>query len=257
MSICRLCGASSGFVNSHIIPEAFFRVLRNGEEAPLIIAGAAGQVPKKSPIGVYDQGILCGTCEGRFLQWDTYGIDVLLTRFDHFFNPIFKEEKIVGYEAPDIDKVKLLDFLTSVMWRASVSSQLFYQSVQLGPYEAQIRERMLAQGGHAPEAVDAVFSRWDDADEENLPTDGMMNPYRERWDGVNAYRLYLGKIIAYVKFDKRSFSETFEKFSLRNADPLRIISRSLAVSKDLVAMRETAIASHRNLYALRSRKRTA
>lgn len=84
-----------------------------------------------------------------------------------------------------------------------------------------------------------------------------MNPYPERWDGVNAYRLYLGKIIAYVKFDKRPFSETFAKFSLRNSEPLRIIGRSLAVSEDLVAMRETAIASHRNLSALRNRKRAA
>lgn len=126
MPICRLCGASSGFVKSHIIPEAFFRVLRNGKEAPLIISGVAGQVPKTSRIGVYDQEILCGNCEEKFLQWDTYGIDVLLNRFDHFFNPILKDEKIVGYEAPHIDKVKLLDFLTSVMWRASVSSQLFY-----------------------------------------------------------------------------------------------------------------------------------
>lgn len=224
------------------IPEAFFRVLRNGEEAPLLISGAAGQVPKKSPIGVYDQEILCAPCEGKFLQWDTYGIDVLLTRFDHFFKPILKEDIIVGYEASDIDKVELLDFLTSIMWRASVSSQLFYQAVQLGPYEAQIRECMLAHAGHAPEPVDAVFSRWDDGDEDNLPTNGLMNPYPERWDGVNAYRLYLGKIIAYVKFDKRPFSETFAKFSLRNSEPLRIIGRSLAVSEDLVAMRETAIA---------------
>ena len=257
MPTCQLCGASSGFVKSHVIPEAFFRVLRNGEEAPLLIAGAAGQVPKKSPIGVYDQKILCGPCEGKFLQWDTYGIDVLLTRFDHFFKPILKEDNIVGYEASDIDKVKLLDFLTSIMWRASVSSQPFYQTVQLGPYEAQIRESMLAHADHAPEPVDAVFSRWEDGDADNLPTTGLMNPYRERWDGVSAYRLYLGRIVAYVKFDQRSFSETFAKFSLRSSEPLRIISRSLAVSKDLVAMRKTAIASHRNLSALRSRKRAA
>ena len=254
MPICRLCGASSRFVKSHIIPEAFFRVLRRGGETPLLIAGAVGQVPRQRPIGVYDREILCATCEGKFLQWDTYGIDVLLTRFDHFFKPILNEEKIVGYEASDIDKIELLDFLTSIMWRASVSSQLFYQKVQLGPYEAKIRDCMLAQVGHAPESVDVVFSRWDDGDDDRLPTNGLMNPYLERWDGVNAYRLYLGKIIAYVKFDKRSFGETFAKFSLRNSEHLRIISRSLAESKDLVAMQETALASHRNLAVLRNRK---
>lgn len=255
MPTCQICGASSGFVKSHIIPEAFFRVLRDGEEAPLLIAGTVGQVPKRSRIGVYDQKILCGPCEDKFLQWDTYGIDVLLTRFDHFFKPMLKDNIIVGYQACDIDKIKLLDFLASVMWRASVSSQPFYQAVQLGPYEALIRESMFAHAGHAPGPIDAVLSRWEDDDADNLPTTGLMNPYRERWDGVNAYRLYLGKVVAYVKFDQLSFSEPFAKFSLRSTGPLRIISRSLAESNDLIAMRKTAIASHENFSALQRRKR--
>lgn len=257
MPTCRLCGASSGFVKAHIIPEAFFRELRDGQEAPLLIAGAAGQVPKKSPIGVYDQEILCGLCEGTFLQWDTYGIDVLLARFEQFFKPILKADKIVGYEATDIDKSKLLDFLASIMWRASVSSQLFYKTVELGPYEAAIRDNMLAHPGHAPNPIDAVFSRWKDEDDGTLPTTGLLNPRRERWDGVNAYRLYLGKVVAYVKFDQRPFSDTFAKCSLRSSEPLRIISRRFATSKDLGAMRKTAMASHKNLTTLRNRKRSA
>lgn len=255
MPTCKICGASSGFVKSHIIPEAFFRQLRDDQEAPLLISGATGQAPKKSPIGVYDTNILCGPCEGKFLHWDTYGVDVLLTRFDHFFKPILKEGKIFGYEASDVDKVKLLDFLTSIIWRASISSQPFYETVQLGPYQAQIREGMFIQSDHSPEPVDAVLSRWKDDDDDTLPTTSLMNPHRERWGDVNAYRLYLGKIVAYIKIDQRSFNETFSKFSLRSSDPLRIISRSFAASKDLAAMQKTAIASHRNLFALRKRTR--
>lgn len=254
MPTCRLCGATSGFVKAHIIPEAFFRELRDGQESPLLIAGTAGHPPRKSPIGVYDQEILCASCEDKFLQWDTYGIDVLLTRFEHFFRPIIYASKTVAYEAQGIDKCKLLDFLVSIMWRASVSSQPFYRTVALGPYEVAIRDELLTQLGHTPLQIDAVFSRWNDEDDGKLPTTGLMNPHRERWDGVNAYRLYLGKVVAYVKFDKRAFSNTFEQFSLRSSAPLRIISRSLASSKDLNAMRKTAIASHKNLGALRSRK---
>jgi hypothetical protein len=258
MPACRLCDAASGFVNAHVIPKAFFRELRDDKEVPLLVTGAAGQVPKKKlPIGVYDREILCGSCEEKFLQWDTYGIDVLLTRFEHFFKPMLKADTIIGYEAVDIDKSKLLDFLTSVMWRASISSHPFYKAVELGPYEAVIRNNMLACPGHAPDPINAVLSRWKEEDNGTLPTTGLLSPHRERWYGVNAYRLYLGKVVAYVKFDQRPFSDEFAKFSLRSLDPLRIIGRSLARSKDLCTMQKTVMVSQKNFTRLRNRKGTA
>jgi hypothetical protein len=255
MPACRLCDATSGFVKAHVIPEAFFRELRDDKEVPLLVTGAAGQVPKKKlPIGVYDREILCGSCEGKFLQWDTYGIDVLLTHFEQSFKPMLKADTIIGYEAVDVDKSKLLDFLTSVMWRASIASHPFYKAVKLGPYEEAIRNDMLACPGHAPESINAVLSRWKDEDNGTLPTTGLLNPHRERWAGVNAYRLYLGKTVAYVKFDQRPFSDEFAKFSLRSLEPLRIIGRSLASSKDLYTIRKIVMSTQKNLTRLRNRK---
>jgi hypothetical protein len=66
MNHCRLCGANSVFVKSHVIQEAFFRELRSDGEAPLIVASKMGHLPKKAPIGVYDPSILCALYEARF-----------------------------------------------------------------------------------------------------------------------------------------------------------------------------------------------
>jgi hypothetical protein len=257
MPTCRVCAATAGFVKSHIIPEAFFRELRDGQVAPLLVAGAKDQLPKKAPIGVYDQGMLCAACEEKFLHWDTYGVEVLLSRFEAYFSPILNNGTTVAYETAQVDKQRLLDFLVSVLWRASVSTQPFYKTVMLGPHEGDVLDAMLVHAKHAPAAFDAVLSRWRDEDDDTLPTDGLMNPHREKWGDVNAYRLYLGKIVAYIRVDKRPFAQPFAQFSLRAAGPCRIVTRRLATSRDLRVMRRTAVAADRNLQNIRRRRGAA
>jgi hypothetical protein len=52
---CKLCGVDKKLVKAHIIPEAFFKPLRSGKNAPLLIR--PGDYVKRAPIGVYDKTI--------------------------------------------------------------------------------------------------------------------------------------------------------------------------------------------------------
>lgn len=246
MPHCRICAATTGFIKTHIIPEAFFRELRECQVAPLLVAGVKGELPKKSPIGVYDSELLCANCESKFGRWDDYGIERLLTRFDNYFNPLVADGRVFAHEAIEIDKLEILDFLVSILWRASVSNHPFYKTVNLGPHEHSVLTDMLIGKEHSPDSFDAVLSRWSDDDDQTLPTNALMNPHRERWGEVNAYRLYLGKIVAYVRVDQRPFVEPFANFSLRTLGPCRVISRRLATSNDLKAMRKTIVVAERN-----------
>lgn len=249
MNLCRLCGAHANFVKSHIIPEAFFRELRNEGQAPLLVADAKGHFPKKVPIGVYDPLILCGPCEARFLPFDTYGINVLLTRFDHFFKPLANGDngdRPLAFESTSVDTMKLLEFLVAILWRGSVSTQPFFRSVALGPHEEDARTGLFTTTPSVSAAFDAVLSRWDSTDDASFPTTALLNPHRERWGSVNAYRIYLGKVVVHIKVDMRPFPEPFTSFSLRTGLPCRIISRKMAASKDLTAMRKTTVMSAQN-----------
>lgn len=257
MPNCRICASTTGFIKAHVIPEAFFRELREDQVAPLLVAGANREGIKRSPIGVYDPELLCSGCESRFLQWDTYGTEKLLTRFDDYFKPLVAGGRVVAHEAAEIDKLEILDFLVSVLWRASVSNHPFYDTVNLGPYEHRVLTQMLVDRGCAPDSFDAVLSRWMDDDDETLPTTSLMNPHREKWGEVNAYRLYLGKIVAYVRVDQRSFSPPFSNLSLRALGPCRVISRRLAASKDLNAMQKTVAAAERNRQEFKCRRGAA
>ena len=255
MNPCRLCGANTSLVKSHIIPEAFFRELRNDGEVPLLVAGRKGHLPKRSPIGVYDSKLLCAPCEAKFSSGDSYGIAVLLSHFDHYFKPLQLTAKSLAFQGDDVDTARLLQFLVSVLWRASVSTQLFYATVTLGPLEEPAKNSMFESV--VPSTFNAVLSRWDDADDKSYPTTGMMNPHRERWGDVNAYRLYLGKGVAYVKVDQRNFSEPFAALSLQAGPPCKIVNRRMSTSKDLKAMRKTVAIAERNRALFRSARRAA
>ena len=100
--LCRLCFSAKKLVKAHVIPEAFFRVLRNGSESPLIVSGSAKFYPKRSPIGVYDQYILCEECEKKFGVVDDYGIKVFLAQREQLFQPVlggifFSSSALLGY----------------------------------------------------------------------------------------------------------------------------------------------------------------
>jgi hypothetical protein len=254
MPPCALCGLNRKLIKAHAIPEAFFRELRIDGEIPLLVSGAQGQFPKKAPIGVYDEGILCEVCEPTFGRIDDYGINVFLKDFSAHFKPLSQSGQTAGFESATADPSCLLQFLVSVLWRASISTHPFYSKVDLGPLEPLARLAANTPGFKLSEAFDAILSRWKDANED-VPTTAILDPRREKWFGVNAYRLYLGETVAYVKVDAQPFTARMRAISLRSAPPVLVVVREMEKSKDLRAMKRTVRRSHENKQTFSSRGR--
>ncbi|WP_157731335.1 hypothetical protein [Azotobacter chroococcum] len=254
MLTCKRCGKVEKLGKSHIIPEAFFRELREDKEMPLLVSGAYGELEKKAPIGVYDSQILCKSCEAQFSAIDSFGIDVLLKQYEKHFQPMVQHGKTVGFESTSVDKARLLQFLIAVLWRASVSEEHFYRHVELGPHETTAQE--IAFSPKTPSSFgvfDALLSRWRDEQELGLVAYPLFDPRREKWPGgVNAYRLYFGEIVAYIKVDSRPFQPPLSSMSLLRSPTLKVVSRNIGTSKDFRAMVNTATKSHRNTFQFRS-----
>jgi hypothetical protein len=246
MDHCRFCKINSNLIKAHIIPEAFFRELRHNNNPPLLVSGREGDFKKKAPIGVYDTKILCPSCEAKFMLTDNYGVNAILTNFKKLFKPIHKKTEIIAFQSELVDKEKLLEFLVSILWRASVSLHPFYAKVNLGQHEETAKNVLFSKYQKLADTFDAVLSRWDDADDHSLPTKALLNPHAEQWNDIHAYRVYLGKIIAYIKVDKRPFTEPLSLLSLRSSAPCLIVNRTLSTSKDLAAMRKTVITAENN-----------
>ena len=189
---CRLCFRDRTLVKSHVIPEAFWREMRDDVEgAPWLISSADGVHAQRSHIGVYDQSILCDECEPKFGDLDDYGIRVLLKDFDREFTPIIDTvfpARVAGYQSTTIDQDRLLRFLVSVLWRASVSTHPFYQHVALGELES-VAATVLDPVGPVPAAFGAVLARWTPAEDMGYQAHGFLTHADHTGGDARVHRL--------------------------------------------------------------------
>lgn len=248
MPICKLCCAEKPTVKSHIIPEAFFREMRKGDTL-LLVSGTAGEFPKRAPIGVYDERMLCGDCEKRFGDIDSFGAETLLSGFNKLFSPLYEMRGLAAYQSSSIDGTRLLRFLLSVLWRASASTQPFFRRVQLGPFEEKAIAAALDESAPIPVDFDAVLARWTDS--ATVVGPWIMDPFPERYDGIRVYRFYFGELIAYIKVDQHPFRGAFSRCSLRTSLPVIAIGRRMNRAKDFLALQETSRLSESNKAAFR------
>lgn len=240
---CKLCGEAKKLGKSHVIPAAFFKAFIEEKKAAMIVSGTPGQFPKRSRDGVYDQTILCHECEKCFQLYDEYAAKIFVNQSDRYFRPVETLKGAIGFQADDIDQKLLLRFLISVLWRASVSSDDFFSRVDLGPYESIAAQVIQQPELDIPPSFGACLSRWEDNNvvEHQI----IMDPFREKLGGVNAYRLYLGQFVAYVRVDRQNFGAPFNKFALLSNPQVLVISRSFIASKDRLAMVSTALLAFR------------
>lgn len=246
---CRSCGSLAPLVKAHIIPEAFFRRARDSSGALILLRNKGGNLPQRAPIGPYDKSILCLHCEAQFSAVDTYGIRVLLSDFERLFSSVSYGLRGDVYEGPNVDAELLLRFLVSVLWRASESGLPFCSAVDLGPHLAAGKLALSSQ--NIPLVFDAVLTRFRDENGHVPPEAALLSPVRERFDGVNCYRIFLGETVAVVKVDRRPFSSPLAVFSLRTGSPCRIVRRNFDSSMELRAMRDVATAADKRAESFR------
>lgn len=203
--MCKLCGEESFLVQSHIIPRAFFGI--EGGEPLKLVSNVAGQFPRRAPNAVYDR-IVCDRCEKGFSRYDNYAAKVLL-RDVPSYKRIEYRGKLIALQGPRADYTLLKLFLISVLWRAAVATHNFYTRVQIGPFQQRAKEMLLA-GDPGNEREFATW--WAIFDTDIAPA--IMDPFRERYFGVTAYRFYFGKVLGYIKVDRQAVPEAFREITL-------------------------------------------
>lgn len=246
---CKLCGRvcenGEKLANSHIIPNSFFKKYQGEKKPAIILSNTKGEFPKRSPNGIYDPTILCLNCESKYFQEvDDYGACILLNDTSSYFSD---EISVTGHrfiQSEKVDQILLFRFFISVLWRASVSKDNFFNRVKLGPYEKVAAEVILHPELEVPATFGVVLSIWGGlADADNGI---MMDPFREKWNGANAYRFYFGRFVAYIKVDRLDFSGVLAGKGLNQSSQLVVIERDIFQSKDGFAMKQTAIEALRN-----------
>jgi hypothetical protein len=126
--MCRGYGCeSTEFIDAHIIPRGFARDMMGDNKHNLLISKAN---VRPTQHGVYDNQLLCATCDGALGDLDNAALAVC-RRFDD-------EHQIIAgdcFVLENVDGDMFAKFVLSVLWRASISTRPEFASTSLGPYE--------------------------------------------------------------------------------------------------------------------------
>ncbi|MNQ35680.1 hypothetical protein D3C85_491730 [compost metagenome] len=240
MPLCYLClQEKAKLAKSHIVPAAFWREAKAGpaQEPPYLLSRQVGFFPRRAPVGVYDQTILCPECEKLFQDVDDYGSQVLLQDFSSLFMPVMEGGVLRGFESTQVDQMKLLRFFVSVAWRASVSTQAFFRKVELKD--------------HLVEAAKSVQQPSEDVDREHFScmltmrradgrikdvADSLISPVPKLLHGASCFELPFGRAVAVLRVGQPAFPALVEQSTLASSQRLQVLVTDFARSADIRTM---------------------
>ena len=160
MQTCKYCSKEKPLVKSHIIPRSFFEIKDFNKKAPKkslsLVSDAEDLKPIKRPIGIYDVHLFCQECENKFMKYDDYAFKLLNEKRDN--RKTQKDEKgqvlCQYYDSFNYDMLKL--FFMSVLLRADLSDDFFFQHINLGPSTEVLKKAIDSEDTKEPNNF-AVF----------------------------------------------------------------------------------------------------
>ncbi len=223
---CKLCLGDGPLVKAHIIPKPFWKL---GRGTHILRSSIPGEFAKRARIGVYDKGILCGSCDGKLGILDNYGRKTLLRDFDKVC--LNKGERVAGIFY-HVDYAPLKLFFLSVLWRASVGSQPFFNRVELGSHQKRLLEMIRAEDPGPPDEFAVILIKL-----EGGPSKAILSPSRWPFENVNYYKLYMGGYVAHIKVDNHATNECLREIMLRPNSLLYVILDDLLASREYEVMK--------------------
>lgn len=142
---CRLCFQVRGLCRSHIIPNAFFRRIKQRDAGKAIRFDDSRASLIEHTSESWSEYLLCRDCEQRFSALDKYGVEMLRAARKSASN------QADGVLFEPLEYRNLKRFLTSVVWRAAVSTlPQFHQVVFPHAYADEVRKSLLSEQALAP-----------------------------------------------------------------------------------------------------------
>lgn len=211
VQICRLCLRESELRNSHVLPEFFYSPLYDELHRTMLIP--SNKKEKLIQKGVREY-LLCQECETKLSRYEDYAVKVIRDIPNFIKDP---RGGIVYSNNVDYTTFKL--FQLSILWRASVSSNLMFTNVNLGKHEQKVRT-MLAQedpGKYTeygcfivivpnPQKIDKII----------------MPPMPERLFGHNGYRFMTSNLFWYYVVSSHPVQSAIKWLYLQEDSILRI-----------------------------------
>jgi hypothetical protein len=226
--ICKMCGNDRKLINSHIIPKSFWNIQKQGAEPLAVLSNRPGWRPVRSPIGEYDNNILCEQCDNQLGLFDQHVYEKLVLDLGA---PLLHHGTPLGFTYSNSDPILVKKFILSLVWRASISSRDYFCRISLGPYEDIFRNSFMGNETSNDE-ISCLISEFDQRDV------AFLNPQYSRMDGVKFAVVFANRFTFYAKVDKKSLPEFFRQSEIKQGNSVTSILRDWEGSKQQQAMRQ-------------------
>lgn len=215
--VCLICGRAKT-VKTHLFPRALILDMRG--DAKAVYSGSRhrdGHVEKQN--GQWDDRFLCEEHEAKFAQADDYGVRICRQIADVPAAPI--GPKTIGLDNPRPDL--FARFVYACVWRHVMAPVNAHLGLNLGRYEAVLR-RALFEDQPADLQILASVSGISGADG---PVSFGLEPYRQKFHGLNTWHFIVGRLDVQLKTDARAFPASWAEL-LADQNPLTLIVEDAA-----------------------------
>jgi hypothetical protein len=224
---CKLCKKEdrSLLKKSHIIPNFMYRELFDDKHRFINATLNDLNNIKYFQSGIYEKKILCKKCDNEiFGNLEKYASGVLYNSNSNFKISIEKHKSYDGLDFLHIKNInyqKFKLFLLSILWRASISKDIFFKEVELGPYEETVRKLLINQNIFQEDVFRITMILFNNNINEEI--DKFISPPRKfKKDLKTIYFFYICKLFYFFEISKNSGLEIFDKGNLSMNNTINI-----------------------------------
>ncbi len=194
---CRLCLASSELQESHIIPRAIIKLIRDEglDNRFYELHNKLTQMIQDGP----KEYLLCDDCEQKISRYEKYFKEAV--HLSRHGIEIKHNRQFAVIE--NLDYVKLKLFFLSLLWRMSISSLPEFENVCIGDNEETIRKMILTEepGESSEYSVNAVIPLFNQKMQEGWSTTAFVSKSR-----LTVYAIVIGGILYYISTARQKSS---------------------------------------------------
>ena len=220
---CKLCNGEDPLQHSHIIPEFCYKPLYDAKHRLSEYDLTAAPLSSYRQKG-FREYLFCSKCEKRFNEYENY----FAARWfgsNGLPKSIKTDTEFVTVSDIDYDKFKF--FHLSILYRASVATLPFFESVNLGKNETVIRDFLIDGDAPSEDCFPFIATLLYFPSSGDVPRDIIVEPVGVRLNGKYTYTfIYAG--CSWTYFGSRNCSnDTPIKPALSKSGKLSLIPQSI------------------------------
>lgn len=225
--ICKLCLEDKPLLKkSHIIPRFMFDGLFDKDHKIVEINSQNIENPKLMSDAHYDKDILCAECDNDVIgAFESYASKALFGKG----NPGKDKVPTITHENNDglvslifnnLDYTKTKLFLLSILWRAHISSNSFFEEIDLGTYAERIRQMIYHNNAGLDDELETCLLAF--SPDCPMPVESVIAPRQMKKNGNCFYSFFINGIMYCYNLSQYNKQTIFDSGAITSSHTMNI-----------------------------------